>query len=205
MKIADLVRDKKIIGISDIRDESNREGVRVIVELKKDAFPKKILNQLYKMTSLQTSFGYNMIALGERGRQPKLYNLKEILEDFIEHRKEVVKRRTQYELGVAQARAHILEGLKIALDNIDEVIATIRSAYNDAEVKLMERFHLSEKQAEAIVEMKLRRLQGLERQKIEDELTEKLLLIADLQDILVKPERVVQIIIEELDFIKENF
>jgi len=157
------------------------------------------------MTPLQTSFGYNMIALGERGRQPKLYNLKEILEDFIAHRKEVVTRRTQYELGVAQARAHILEGLKIALDNIDEVIATIRSAYNDAEERLMERFHLSEKQAEAIVEMKLRRLQGLERQKIEEELAEKLLLIADLQDILVKPERVVQIIIEELDFIKENF
>ena len=108
-KIADLVRDKKIVGISDIRDESNKDAVRVIIELKKDSFPKKILNQLYKLTPLQTSFGFNMIGLGERGRQPRLYNLKELLEQFIEHRKEVVTRRTQYELGVAEARAHILE------------------------------------------------------------------------------------------------
>ena len=207
MKIAELVRDKKIIGVSDVRDESNKESVRVIVELKKDSFPKKILNQLYKMTPLQTSFGYNMISLWERGMQPKLYNLKEILEDFIAHRKEVITRRTQYELAVAEARAHILEGLKKALDHIDEIIATIKASNTKEEAKenLMKDYEFSEKQAEAILEMKLQKLAGLERKKIEDELAEKLLLIADLKDILAKPERVVQIIIEELDFIKESF
>lgn len=207
MKIAELVRDKKIVGVSDVRDESNKESVRIIVELKKDSFPKKILNQLYKMTPLQTSFGYNMISLWERGMQPKLYNLKEILEDFIAHRKEVITRRTQYELAVAEARAHILEGLKKALDHIDEIIATIKASNTKEEAKenLMKKFDFSEKQTEAILEMKLQKLAGLERQKIEDELAEKLLLIADLKDILAKPERVVQIIIEELDFIKENF
>ncbi len=204
-KIADLVRDKKIVGISDLRDESNKDSVRIIVELKKDAFPKKVLNQLYKLTPLQTSFGYNMIWLGERGRQPRLYNLKEFLEAFIAHRKEVVERRTKYELKIAEARAHILEWLKIALDNIDEVIKTIRASYDDAEVQLMNKFNLSKIQAEAIVEMKLRRLQWLEKEKIENELNEKLLLIADLKDILSKPERIVAIIIEELDYIKDTF
>lgn len=204
-KIADLVKEKKIVGISDLRDESNKEWVRVIVELKKDAFPKKILNQLYKLTPLQTSFGYNMIALGEWGKQPKLYNLKEILVEFINHRKEVVTNRTIYELRIAQARAHILEWLKIALDNIDEVIKVIRASYNDAEVQLMKAFGLSQLQAEAIVEMKLRRLQGLEKEKIENELLEKLAFIADCQDILAKPERVVAIVIDEVDQIKEMF
>ncbi|NVP18098.1 DNA gyrase subunit A [Candidatus Gracilibacteria bacterium] len=204
-KIADLVRDKKIVGISDLRDESNKDSVRIIIEIKKDAFPKKILNQLYKLTPLQTSFGFNMISLGERGRQPRLYNLKDFLVAFIEHRKEVVTRRTIYELKIAEARAHILEGLKIALDNIDEVIKTIRAAYDDAEVQLMNRFNLSQIQAEAIVEMKLRRLQGLEKEKIENELAEKLALIMDLNDILVKPERVVAIILEELTEIRERF
>ena len=204
-KIAELVKEKKIVGISDLRDESNKDGVRVIVELKKDAFPKKILNQLYKLTPLQTSFGYNMIALGERGKQPKLHNLKEILVEFIAHRKEVVTNRTIYELKIAQARAHILEWLKIALDNIDEVIKVIRASYNDAELQLMKAFWLSQIQAEAIVEMKLRRLQGLEKEKIENELLEKLAFIADCQDILAKPERVVAIVIDEVDEIKMMF
>lgn len=206
-KIAELVRDKKIVGISDIRDESNKEGVRIIIELKKDSFPKKILNQLYKLTPLQTSFGYNMIGLGERGRQPHLYNLKELLEEFIVHRKEVVTRRTRYELAVAEARAHILEGLKKALDYIDEIIKTIKASETkeDAKNNLMVSFDLSERQADAILEMKLQKLAGLERKKIEDELAEKLALIADLTDILEKPERVVAIIIEELDEIKEMF
>lgn len=204
-KIADLVRDKKIVWISDIRDESNKEWVRVIVEIKKDAFPKKILNLLYKLTPLQTSFGFNMIWLWERWSQPRLYNLKDFLLAFIEHRKEVVVRRTQYELKVAEARAHILEWLKIALDNIDEVIKVIRASYDDAEIQLQKRFWLSAIQAEAIVEMKLRRLQWLEKEKIEAELAEKLALIADLKDILLKPERVVSIIIEELDEVKEKF
>jgi DNA gyrase subunit A len=204
-KIADLVRDKKIVWISDLRDESNKESVRVIVEIKKDAFPKKILNQLYKLTPLQTSFGYNTIALWEAWMQPKLFNLKEMLLEFIAHRKTVITNRTIYELKIARARAHILEWLKIALDNLDEVIKTIRAAYDDAEEQLMARFDLSKIQAEAIVEMKLRRLQWLEREKIEEELREKMILIADLEDILAKPERIIAIVIEETDYIKETF
>ena len=199
-KIAELVQEKIIIGISDLRDESNKEGVRIVVEMKKDAFPKKILNQLYKLTQLQTSFGYNMIALHDRGMQPKLFNLVEILEEFITHRKEVVTRRTIYELKIAEARAHILEGLKIALDNIDAVIKTIRASAtkDEAKTNLMSGFALSEKQADAILEMQLQRLAGLERKKIEEELAEKLILIADLRDILAKPERVATIISTEL-------
>jgi len=206
-KIADLVRDKIIVGISDIRDESSKELVRIVIELKKDAFPKKILNQLYKLTPLQTSFAFNMIALHERGLQPKLFNLLEILEEFIAHRREVVARRTKYELWVAEARAHILEWLKIALDNIDAVIATIKASKSreEAHNNLMTKFSLSEKQAQAILEMQLQRLSGLERQKIEDELTEKLLLIADLKDILAKPERIDTIIWTELEEIRDKF
>ncbi|EKE29494.1 MAG: DNA gyrase, A subunit [uncultured bacterium (gcode 4)] len=206
IKIADLVRDKVIVWISDIRDESNKENVRVVIELKKDAFPKKILNQLYKLTPLQTSFWFNMIALHERGIQPKLFNLLEILEEFIEHRREVVTRRTKYELWVAEARAHILEWLKIALDNIDAVIATIKASKTreEAHTNLMANFSLSERQAQAIMEMQLQRLSWLERQKIEDELTEKLLLITDLKDILSKPERIDSIIGTELEEIKDK-
>jgi len=206
--MADLVRDKKIVGISDIRDESsNADGVRVIVELKKDSFPKKVLNQLYKLTQLQTSFGYNMIALWERGIQPKLYNLKEMLLEFIDHRKEVVTRRTQYELKIAAARAHILEWLKIALDHIDEVIKTIRASEtrDEARTNLMSQFDLSQLQADAILEMRLQKLAGLERQKVEDELKEKKILIADLEDILAKPDRIISIIWDELDVIGESF
>lgn len=206
-KIAELVQEKIIVGISDLRDESNKDGVRVIIELKKDAFPKKILNQLYKLTPLQTSFGYNMIALHDRGMQPKLFNLVEILEEFIVHRKEVVTRRTQYELSIAEARAHILEGLKIALDNIDAVIKTIRASAtkDEAKTNLITLFKLSERQADAILEMQLQRLAGLERKKIEDELAEKLLLIADLKDILSKPARISHIVSTELAEIKDKY
>ena len=206
-KMADLVKDKKIIWISDIRDESNKDSVRVIIELKKDAFPKKILNQLYKLSQLQTSFGYNMIWLGDRWIQPKLYNLKEILIDFIIHRKEVVRRRTIYELKIAEARAHILEWLKKALDHIDEIIRLIRASNTkeEAKISLIKSFTFSEIQADAILEMKLNKLAGLERKKIEDELIEKLNLIINLKDILDKPERVKAIIIEELDYIRVTF
>ncbi len=207
IKIADLVRDKIIVWIHDIRDESNKETVRIVIELKKDAFPKKILNQLYKLTSLQTSFSFNMIALHEGWLQPKLFNLLEILEEFVEHRRDVITRRTIYELKVAEARAHILEWLKIALDHIDEVIATIKASKTreEAHSNLMERFSLSERQSQAILEMQLQRLSGLERQKIESELAEKLALIADLKDILANPERVNTIIWEELQEIKDKF
>lgn len=206
-KIADLVRDKKIIWIAELRDESNKDSVRIIIELKKDAFPKKVLNLLYKLTSLQTSFGYNMIGLTERGRQPRLHNLKEILCQFIDHRKEVVERRTRYELKIAAARAHILEWLKKALDHIDEIIKTIKASKtkDDAKIALIKTFSFSEIQADAILEMKLNKLAWLERQKLEDELKEKLLLIADLEDILSKPERIVAIIIEEIDNVTELF
>ena len=204
-KIADLVRDKKIVWISELRDESSWDHVRVIIELKKDAFPKKILNQLYKLTSLQTTFSLNMVWLNERWMQPKLNNLKDLLISFIDHRKEVVERRTIYELKVAEARAHILEWLKIALDNIDEVIRVIRNSYDDAEEQLMIAFELSRIQAEAIVEMRLKRLQWLEKEKLENELSEKLILIEDLKDILAKPERIISIISTELQEVREIF
>lgn len=206
-KMADLVGEKIIVGISDLRDESNKEGVRVVVELKRDAFPKKILNQLYKLTSLQTSFSYNMIALTDRGLQPRLFNLREMLEAFIAHRDEVVVRRTRYDLAIAEARAHILEGLKIALDNIDAIIRTIKDSKTkeEAHSALMQNFSLSEKQATAILEMQLQRLAGLERKKIEDELAEKLALIIDLKDILSKPIRVKKIVKDELLEIKDKF
>ena len=207
-KIAFLVKEKKIVGIRDLRDESSsKDGVRVIVELKKDSFPKKILNQLYKLTQLQTSFGFNTISLTERGMQPRLLNLKDFLVEFIDHRKEVVTRRTQYELAVAEARAHILEWLKKALDHIDEVIKTIRasSTKDDARDNLMKKFEFSELQANAILEMRLQKLAGLERKKVEDELKEKMLLIADLKDILATPARIIAIITEELHYIRDTF
>ncbi len=207
-KIVELIQEKIIIGISDLRDESKGLGdVRIVIELKKDAFPKKILNQLYKLTQLQTSFAFNMIALHDRGMQPKLFNLLEMLEEFIVHRREVIERRTRYELMIAEARAHILEGLKIALDNIDAVIKTIKDSNSKEEAhdNLMARFKLSDKQSQAILEMQLQRLSGLERKKIEDELAEKLLLIADLKDILSKPERVNIIMGDELTEIKDKY
>lgn len=205
-KIADLVRDKKIIGITDLRDESAREGVRIVIELKKDAFPKKILNQLFKETVLQKNFNLNMIALVD-GIHPRVLNLKEVLQYFIDHRFDVIVRRTQYELRIAEARAHILEGLKIALDHIDEVIETIKKSETKevAGEALMEKFGLSERQAKAILEMRLQTLAGLERQKIEDELAEKLALIEDLKDILSSRDRQKAIIIESLELAKEKF
>ncbi len=206
-KIGELMKDKKISWIAALRDESNKDWIRIILEIKKDAFPKKILNQIFKLTQMQTSFGYNMVGLWERWMQPKLYNLKELLIEFISHRQEVVTRRTQFELKKAQARAHILEGLKKALDHIDAIIKTIKASKTkeDAKVALMKEFSFSEIQANAILEMRLNKLAGLERQKIEDELNEKLILIADLEDILAKPERVDAIIDTEFDEALEIF
>jgi len=206
IKIADLVRDKKIVGISDLRDESNREGMRIVIELKKDAFPKKILNQLYKDTVLQKSFNLNMIALVD-GIHPRLLNLKEVLEYFLVHRFEVIVRRTQYDLRIAQARAHILEGLKIALDHIDEVIKIIRAAATKEEAgeQLIKKFGLSDLQAKAILEMRLQTLAGLERKKIEDELAEKMRLIAELQSILDSRDKQSEIIDEELQEVVTKF
>lgn len=197
-KIASLVRDKKIVGISDIRDESKRD-IRVIIELKKEAYPKKLLNQLYKMTAMQTTFNFNMIALIDEGLQPKLLDLKQILEHFITHRITVIKRRTEYDLKIAKARAHILEGLKKALDHIDEIIATIKKSATkeDAHVALMEKFDLSDLQSKAILEMKLQTLAGLERKKIEDELAEKMAQIAEYEDILANENRVITIVKDE--------
>jgi DNA gyrase subunit A len=205
-KIADLVRDKKIVGISDIRDESNKDGIRVVIELKKESFPKKILNQLYKYTQMQTNFNMNMIALVD-GLQPRLLNLKQVLEFFILHRKEVITKRTEYELKIAKARAHILEGLRIAIDNIDAVIETIRKSDTKelAHASLRKKFKLSDLQATAILEMKLQTLAGLERKKIEDEYKEKIALINALESILNDQEKVISIIKEELAEIKEKY
>ena len=203
-KVRDLVNEKKLDHIADIRNESARGVVRVVVELKKDAFPKKILNQLYKMTSLQTSFHYNMLALVD-GLQPRILGLKEILGEFIKHRQVVVRRRTEFDLKKAKERAHILEGLKIALDNIDEVIKVIRASYDDADRQLMSRFGLSEIQAAAILQMQLRRLQGLERDKIEAELKELHELIKKLEFILSDEKEILRVIKEELLALKEKY
>lgn len=205
-KMAELVRDKKIVGITDIRDESNKKGIRIVIELKKDSYPKKILNQLYKFTQMQSSFNMNMIALVDE-IQPQLLDLKQVLEHFIDHRKEVITRRTEYELRIAKARAHILEGLKVAIDNIDEVISTIRKSTTKEEAldKLMTKFKLTELQGKAILDMRLQTLAGLERQKIEDELAEKLALISQLEGILADSEKIRQIMEEELAEIKEKY
>ena len=203
-KVRDLVLAKKLDHIADARDESARGKVRVVVELKKDAFPKKILNQLYKLTPLQTSFHYNMLALVD-GIQPRILGLKEILAEFIKHRQKVIRRRTEFDLRKAKERAHILEGLKIALDNIDEVIKVIRASYDDADKQLMSRFGLSEIQANAILQMQLRRLQGLERDKIEEELKELHELIKKLEAILADEKEVLRVVKEELIAIKEKY
>lgn len=203
-KVRELVLAKKLDHIADARDESARGKIRIVVELKKDAFPKKILNQLYKMTSLQTSFHYNMLALID-GIQPRILGLKEILAEFIKHRQKVIRRRTEFELRKAKERAHILEGLKIALDNIDEVIKVIRASYDDADQQLMKRFGLSEIQANAILQMQLRRLQGLERDKIEAELKELQALIKKLEVILADEKEILRVVKEELVAIKEKY
>lgn len=203
-KVRELVLAKKLDHIADARDESARGKIRVVVELKKDAFPKKILNQLYRMTQLQTTFHYNMLALVD-GVQPRILGLKEILAEFIKHRQKVVRRRTEYDLRKAKERAHILEGLKIALDNIDEVIKTIRESYDDADRRLMERFGLSEIQAAAILAMQLRRLQGLERDKIENELNELLKQIAEYERILASESEILRVVKEELIAMRDKF
>lgn len=205
-KIADLVKDKKLTTISDLRDESARGNVRVVIELKKDAYPKKVLNQLYKLTALQTTFHYNMLALID-GIQPRILGLHDILSEFIKHRQQVVRRRTEYELRKAKERAHILEGYKIALDHIDEVIKTIRASktQDEAEAALIEKFALSEIQAKAILAMQLRRLTGLEREAIENELNELRALISKLEAILADEKEILAIIKTELLEMKEKY
>lgn len=205
-KIADLVKDKKITGVSDLRDESARGDVRIVIDLKKDAYPKKILNQLYKLTPLQTSFHYNMLALID-GVQPNVFGLVGMLEEYIKHRQSVVRRRVAYELRKAKERAHVLEGLKIALDNIDEVISIIRASQttDEAQENLMSKFSLSEIQARAILAMQLRTLAGLERQKIEDELAALLKIINELEDILADEKKILKIITDELLAVKKQF
>ena len=205
-KIAELVKDKKLNGISDLRDESARGAVRVVVELKKDAYPKKLLNQLYKLTPLQSSFNFNMLALVD-GVQPRVLGLQEMLEEFVKHRQQVVRRRTEYELRKAKERAHILEGYKIALDHIDEVIKTIRASktQDEAEKALIKKFALSEIQAKAILAMQLRRLTGLEREAIENELEELLKAIKRFEEILADEKEILAIIKAELLEMKERY
>ena len=203
--IVRLVQEKRIEGITAVRDESNREGVRFVIEVRRDASANVILNNLFKMTQMQTSFGFNMLAI--QNGVPKILSLRQILDAYIEHQKEVVTRRTQFDKEKAEARAHILEGLLIALDHIDEVIRIIRASETDeeAQAELMSKFKLSERQSQAILDMRLRRLTGLERDKIQSEYDDLIALIADLADILAKPERVAQIIKEELDEVKRKF
>lgn len=202
-KIGELVRDKRIEGISAIRDESNRNGMRIVIELKKDANPRITLNRLYKHTQLQENYSMIMIALVNG--QPRLLNLYDIIEEYLKHQKEVVTRRTRFDLGKAEARAHILEGLRIALDNIDEIIRIIRSSYSDAKEKLMERFSLSDVQAQAILDMRLARLQGLEREKIENEYNELLKKIAYYKSLLADEKLLMGVIKDELLEIREKY
>jgi len=205
-KVAYLVKDKKLEGIRDIRDESDKDGVRIVVDLKREAFPQKVLNRLFKLTSLQTSFNFNMIALVD-GIQPRLLNLKEILEYYIAHRKIVVRRRTQYELNKAEDRAHILEGLKIANDNIDAVIKLIKKSRDKEEAKhgLMKKFKLSERQSIAILEMRLQNLANLERLKIENELKDKKIIIKNLKEILASETKIANIVKEEVNYLREKY
>ncbi len=204
--IANLVKEKKMEGIRDLRDESNREGVRVVIELKKDAFPKKVLNQLFDATQLQDTFHVNLLAL-EDGLQPKVMTLKGILEEHIKHRQEVIKRRSTFELLKAKERAHILEGLILATAKIDAIIKTIKQSKDRAEAKanLIKKFRLSERQAEAILEMKLSQLANLERLRIETELKEKKKLITELTDLLVHPKKMLQVVKQELAQVAEKY
>ncbi|MGT2887359.1 DNA gyrase subunit A [Streptococcus didelphis] len=203
--IVKLAQEKRIEGITAVRDESNREGVRFVIEVKRDASANVILNNLFKLTSLQTNFSFNMLAI-ENG-VPKVLNLRQIIDNYISHQKEVITRRTQFDKDKAEARAHILQGLLIALDHLDEVISIIRNSQTDviAQAELTSRFDLSDRQSQAILDMRLRRLTGLERDKIQSEYDDLLALIADLTDILAKPERVQAIIIEEMDEIKRKY
>jgi DNA gyrase subunit A len=206
-RMAELAKDRKIEGIRDVRDESDRSGMRLVIILKQDAQPKKVLNALYKHTQMQTTFGINMLALVEDGRQPKVLTLKRMLQEYIEHRREVIRRRTEFDLAKARDRAHILEGLKIALDNIDAIIRTIRESRTaeSARNNLIRNFTLSERQAQAILDMQLRRLAALERKKIEDEYNEVIKLIAELEDILANPRKVLHLIQTDLREIKEKY
>ncbi len=199
-KIADLVRDKKIEGIKDLRDESNKEGVRIVVEIKRDAYPRKVLNQLYQMTPLQTTFHYNVLALVD-GIQPRILNLKQLLEEHVKHRREVVRRRTQYELDRINDRLHILEGLRIALKNIDEVIATIKKSADkdEARVNLMKKFKMTERQAIAILEMRLQALANLEVLKIEQEYKDKMAIMEELMSILKSEKKMLGVIRQETE------
>lgn len=204
-RIAELVREKEIEGITDLRDESNREGIKVVIELRRDVQPEVILNQLYRMTALQSTFGVNMLALVNR--EPKLMGILEVMDHYLNHQIEIIERRTRFDLNRAEARAHILQGLMIALDHIDEIIRIIRSSQNDAEItkKFIERFGLSEVQCKAILDMALRRLSGLEREKIENEFNELQVVIDDLKDILENHSRVLDIIKEEMLVIKDKY
>ena len=204
-KIADLVKDKRIEGIADLRDESDRDGMRIYIEIKRDANPHKVLNNLFKHTPMQLAFNMNMLALVDG--QPQTLPLKAVLQHYIDYRRDVVRRRTEFDLEKARARAHILEGLKIALDNLDAVIKTIRESadVDVARANLMARFDLSEIQAQAILDMRLARLAALERKKIEDEYLAVIQLIAELEDILANPARVLQIIKDELAELKRKY
>ena len=206
IKIADLVKEKRIEGIKDVRDESDKDGMRIAIDLKQDAFPRKILNQLFKYTELQKAFHFNMLALVD-GIQPQILGLKGLLEKFIDHRRVVVVRRSKYELQKAKDRAHILEGLKKALDHIDEIIKIIRASESkeDAFNNLIKKFKFSDKQATAILEMKLQALAGLERKKINDELKEKMALIAELEDLLASPKKILAMVKKEFLEIKEKY
>jgi DNA gyrase subunit A len=206
-RIAEMVKDRKIEGIRDVQDHSDRTGMRLVIALKQDAQPKKVLNALYKHSQMQTTFGVNMLALTEEGTQPRVLTLKRVLREYLNHRQEVIRRRTEFELEKARARAHILEGLKIAIDNLDEVIQTIRQSTTTevARTRLMERFTLSELQAQAILDLQLRRLAALERQKIEDEYREILAIITELESILADPQRVLNIIKEGLIYLKAEY
>ncbi|MDO8424038.1 MAG: DNA topoisomerase (ATP-hydrolyzing), partial [bacterium] len=206
MKIADLVKEDKLQGIRDLRDESDKDGVRVVVDLKKDAYPQKVLNSLYSMTDLQKNFNVNMLALVD-GVDPQILTLKAILEHYIRHREQVVTRRAKFELQKAKDRAHILEGLTIALDHIDEVIAVIKKSETRevAHANLMKKFKLSDLQATAILEMRLQTLAGLERKKIEDELAEKRRLIAELEDLLKSRKKILGLVKSELQELKDKY
>ncbi len=203
-KIAELVREKRVEGISDLRDESDRDGMRIVIEVKRDANATIVLNQLYKYTQLEDSFGVIMLALVNQV-EPKVLNLREILDNYIDFQKDVIIRRSRFDKKKAEARAHILEGLRIALDNIDEIISIIRSSYSDAKAKLMERFEFSDVQAQAILDMRLARLQGLEREKIDNEYKDIMAFIAELEEILSSETRVLEVLKEEITEIRDRF
>ncbi len=203
-KIAELVREKRVEGISDLRDESDRDGMRIVVEVKRDANATIVLNQLYKYTQLEDSFGVIMLALVNQV-EPKVLNLREILDNYIDFQKDVIIRRSRFDKKKAEARAHILEGLRIALDNIDEIISIIRSSYSDAKTKLMERFEFSDVQAQAILDMRLARLQGLEREKIDNEYKDIMAFIAELDEILASEAKVLEVLKEEITEIRDKF